>query len=347
MIFFLISVPVLARENTDVIVMKNGDRMTGQIKGFNAGVLYLELEYVDGTMKVQWSKVARLESKHQFIVETQEGSKYTGTIKGAEGSSGKPMRVQVIPRAEEAIDIDESKITQLDQTSARLWQRANGALNFGTTYSKGEEATQYNLSSQTEYLQERWRAEANFSSNFSSSTGSSATTRNELDLGAFHLLPWRQYFYGGLASFLQSSEQGIQRQTNLGGGIGRYLKNNNHFKLSVLGGLAWQNTSYQQSFAQSTVGGPRQNVAAAMITANLKLSTFKKTNLSVMTSVFPALSQPGRIFVNTNATYYIKLFGNLSWNFSLYGDWDNRAPRALPGSDYGTSSGVTWTFGNR
>jgi hypothetical protein len=51
--------------------------------------------------------------------------------------------------------------------------------------------------------------------------------------------------------------------------------------------------------------------------------------------------------VNTNASYYIKLFSDLSWNFSFYGNWDNQPPPTLSGSDYGTSSGLSWTFGTR
>jgi hypothetical protein len=48
-----------------------------------------------------------------------------------------------------------------------------------------------------------------------------------------------------------------------------------------------------------------------------------------------------------NASYYIKLTGKLSWNVSFYGNWDNRPPDGLSGSDYGSSSGLSWTFGNR
>ena len=61
----------------------------------------------------------------------------------------------------------------------------------------------------------------------------------------------------------------------------------------------------------------------------------------------PGISEPGRIRANTNASYYIKLFSDLSWNFSFYGNWDNQPPPTLSGSDYGTSSGLSWTFGNR
>ena len=37
---FLLTTPLFARDSTDVIVMKNGDHLTGEIKGLNAGVLY-------------------------------------------------------------------------------------------------------------------------------------------------------------------------------------------------------------------------------------------------------------------------------------------------------------------
>jgi hypothetical protein len=83
-----------------------------------------------------------------------------------------------------------------------------------------------------------------------------------------------------------------------------------------------------------------------MIAADIKLFTFKKTNLGATTILLPAFSDPGRVRFNTNATYYLKLFSNLSWNLSFYGNWDNRPPAGFSGSDYGTSSGLSWTFGN-
>jgi hypothetical protein len=64
----LATVPLFARESTDVIVMKNGDRMTGQVKSLDGGVLSVSLDYVSGTISVDWSKVARLESSQLFVV---------------------------------------------------------------------------------------------------------------------------------------------------------------------------------------------------------------------------------------------------------------------------------------
>jgi hypothetical protein len=51
--------------------------------------------------------------------------------------------------------------------------------------------------------------------------------------------------------------------------------------------------------------------------------------------------------LNTNATYFIKVVNDLSWNVSLYGSWDSRPPATFPKSDYDSSSGLSWTFGNR
>jgi hypothetical protein len=213
----------------------------------------------------------------------------------------------------------------------------------GSTYSKGNGATQYNLGTQTEYVRERWNAGANFSSNLSSSKGTTVSTRNDLQLNVSRLLRWDNYFYSGLDSFLQSSVQGITLQSTLGAGIGRYLKNTNHANISLLGGIAWQNTNYKPSIIPQSA----QNLAVAVIEAEVKLFRFNKTNLNVTATLLPAISEPGRVHFNTNAAYYVKLFSNLKWNISFYGNWDNRPPTGLSGSDYGSSSGLSWTFGNK
>jgi hypothetical protein len=40
-------------------------------------------------------------------------------------------------------------------------------------------------------------------------------------------------------------------------------------------------------------------------------------------------------------------WGKVDWNFTFYGNWDNRPPPGFTRSDYGTTSGLSWTFGNR
>jgi hypothetical protein len=88
-----------------------------------------------------------------------------------------------------------------------------------------------------------------------------------------------------------------------------------------------------------------QNLATALICSEFKLFRFSKTSLDATATLLPALSDPGRVRFSADAAYYIKIFGDLKWNVSFYGNWDNKPPAGLSGSDYGTSSGLSWTFG--
>jgi hypothetical protein len=338
-LLLVLAAPLEARHSTDLIVLANGDHMTGEIKGLSKGVLRIDLDYVDGTISVQWSKVARVESKQLFIVEAQDGSLYTGTLAT---SPGPPNRIEV-GETQAKILIEQSQVVQLEETSATFLQRWSGEIDLGIVYSKGNNAIQNTLGTEVAYQRERWGARAAYNSSLSSNSGSATSTRNQLDLTGYHLLRWKNYYYGGLASFLQSTVQGISLQTTLGGGIGRYLKNTNLAKISVLGGIALQRTNYESSIA--AVG--TQQVGAGLIATNLSIFVFKKTNLSLSAYLIPSFTDHGRVRFNTNASYYLKLFNNFSWNFSFYGNWDTRPPGNFAGADYGYSSGVKWTFGYR
>jgi hypothetical protein len=216
-------------------------------------------------------------------------------------------------------------------------------MGIGFTYSKGNQSAQYNLSSDIYYPRERWGAGASYSSTLTSSSGSSASVRNDINVTAQRLLRWNNWYNMGLADFLQSSEQGIALSSTFGGGIGRYFKNTGHTTFTVMAGPAWQRINYQPA----TGHGTSENVTSGLIGTNLKLLYFDKTTLTVNAYLFPAISDLGRLHFNLNTSYYVRLRGNLKWNITFYGNWDNRPPAGFSASDYGSSSGVSWTFGNR
>ncbi|MEG9435437.1 DUF481 domain-containing protein [Edaphobacter sp. HDX4] len=335
--------PLYARDKTDVLIMNNGDRVTCEIKGLDASVLYVSVDYIDGTASVDWSKVRHLESKQLFIVKTQNGSVYTGTLSTADTGGDRPVRIGIAEAAEKNVVIERQRIVNINQTSDRFLQRFNGSINSGLIYSKGNESTQYTLGTQVSYPRERWSAGASFDSTLAGSTGVSTSTRNNASLDVRHLLDRNNWFYIGIGNWLQSSEQDIQLQSNIGGGIGRYIKNSNHATIAVAGGLAWQSTEYSPS---AEIQGAQQ-IVLGMAAADLEFFKFDKSKLAVKANVFPALSNPGRVYTNTNMSYYLKFFGNFTWNLSFYGNWDNQPPKHSAGSNYGASSGLGWTFGNK
>jgi hypothetical protein len=338
-----LAAPLFAREKSDVIIMRNGDRITCEIKGLDADTLFISVDYILSTQSVDWSKVDHVESKQLFIVKTQNGLVYSGSISTPETPGGRPVKIEILePTDHTKVQVDKISVVKMDETSSNFWQRFNGDIGLGFIYNKGNQSAQYNLNSEVNYPRPRWAASASYNSTLSSSTGTNPATRNELNLNALRLLRWNNWYYTGLADFLQSSVQGIQLQTTFGAGVGRYLKNSNHATISVTGGVAWQRINYLETVLPATT----QDVTSALIGAQVKLFWFNKTNLEISNYLLPALSEPGRVHYTLNTAYYVKLWSNLTWNISFYGNWDNRPPPGFVGSDYGSSSGLSWTFGN-
>ena len=65
-----LAAPLFARNKSDVIIMRNGDRITCEIKGLDADTLFISVDYILSTQSVDWSKVDHVESKQLFIVKT-------------------------------------------------------------------------------------------------------------------------------------------------------------------------------------------------------------------------------------------------------------------------------------
>lgn len=339
----LLASPLLARMNNDVIHMKNGDRITCEIKGLHSNTLYVSVPYVLGTLSVDWSKVDHLESKQLFIVKTRDGTVYTGALSTVQTSSERLSQMEILEAPESKVTLERQTVVELSETARGFWQRLNGQIGTGFTYSKGNESVQYNLNSDLSYPRERWSAGVSYSSNLTSNSGSSPSHRNEVVFSAQRLLRWNNWYYTGLADFLQSSVQGIQLQSTFGGGIERYIRNTGSTAFAIYGGLAWQKIDYQEAILPVST----QQVTSGLIGTNLRLFRFDRTTLTVKANFLPAISQPGRLHFNLKSTYYVKLWGKLDWNFTVYDTWDNRPPPGFASSDYGTTSGISLTFGNR
>src|SRR6201998_2094203 len=127
-IFFAATL-LYSREKTDVLVMTNGDRMTCEVKGLDAGVLYVSFDYIDGTSSVDWSKVSRLESKQLFVVKTEDGSVYTGELRTEETEANRPVQIKVLLAEQEEV-VNRSQVVSMIATSDKFWNRFNGEVSF-------------------------------------------------------------------------------------------------------------------------------------------------------------------------------------------------------------------------
>ena len=64
----------------DTITFENGDRLTGRIKRLDRGELVLEVPVADGDVRVDWARVATVDSQRVFQFQTIEGVRFLGRI---------------------------------------------------------------------------------------------------------------------------------------------------------------------------------------------------------------------------------------------------------------------------
>ena len=269
--FLVLPLSMVARTKTDVVVMKNGDHLTGEIKGLSEGVLYLDMEYILGTSSVQWSKVEHLESEQLFLVKTEEGSVYTGTLSTADTADSRPVQIQVAETSGAQVVINRTHVVEMDTTSDQFFQRFNGYIDTGISTQRATKQPNTTWAPRSHIRENAGGRELALSPRYRPVLARAPPHEISLNVDAFRLMRWNNWFYEGLGTFLQSTEQAILRQGTYGGGVGRYLKNTDRARITLLGGVAGQDTEYRRNLNS-------QSLASGLVAANLQFFWFNKTN---------------------------------------------------------------------
>ena len=87
-LILLVVSAALAKEVDDVVVLKNGDRLTGEIKGLQSGELRIKADYMAESVRLDWAKVERLESKSTFMIWLVDGKLVTDVMRLLPKDSG-------------------------------------------------------------------------------------------------------------------------------------------------------------------------------------------------------------------------------------------------------------------
>jgi len=328
-----------ARAKKDVIQFTNGDRITCEIIKLEKGYLYVKLEYVDGTVAMDWSKIVHIESPQSFVVADKAGKRYTGSLQTVTTEdSPEKLAIQVTGSTLSPI-VPGKEVVELDRTDTSFLQNLHGGVNVGLNFTKQQSRTQYNFQSNALYQRTKWEAAANFQSTFSGG-GDLSNLRNDLQLNGQRQLRSPRNFYTGLAEFLQSNEQQLDLRITLGGAIGHVFSKTNNSLVTAYGGADWNRERYS---AQATVGQTGDS-AEALLGTQLNFFRFKTTNFLVTATVYPSLTDLGRTRFDLNTSLKLRIAKDLYWNFGYYLNFDSRPPQSLPKTDYGSTSSLGWTF---
>jgi hypothetical protein len=106
--------PLSAREKTDVLVMPNGDRLTCEIKSLSSGTLSISLDYASGTVSIDWDKVDHIESMQLFLVKTQDGLVYSGSLSTPATPGARP-KIKVLEPSRRKIELVQDNVINMEE----------------------------------------------------------------------------------------------------------------------------------------------------------------------------------------------------------------------------------------
>lgn len=326
-----------AKNTDDVVVLKNGDRLTGEIKGLQRGELKFKADYMAEAVRLDWSKIERIESKSTFIISLVDGKLFTSVMRMLPSNSDQVPNFIIGP-SQDGLRVPQLDVVRILPADPRFWQRLEGSIDFGLSFTSGNDQYQTNLTATTTYRTGKHSFTASIDSAFSGQPEGDSTTRKQFTFDYRKQLTQR-FYVGSLFDLLQSDQQSLNLRTSIGGLVGVNLRQTESSRLSVFGGAVGTRENY------STVLGKREITNAdALAGVDLNIFRFKTTDISSRFSLFPSLTTPGRMRLQTTSDLRIKIVKDLYWGFHLYENFDSKPPVRADKNDLGVSTSLGWKF---
>jgi putative salt-induced outer membrane protein YdiY len=321
----------------DVVVMKNGDHFTGEVKRLRDGLLYVETDYVSGNIGLDWNQVQSVQSTAIYRIVLNNGHRLEGKIEKEPPESGKPDDI-LIHEASGEVQVASVEVATIDTKKPTFWRQLQGQLDMGYSFTSGNSQSTLNADSSVAYRATGWEAGVVFDSTFNGQSGGSKTNREDLQATSAKFLNRNSYLLG-LSDFLHSSQQDLDLRSTLGGGYGRYIKRTTNSNFSWLAGAVYTHEDFNTLVSQPS----DQNVEAVLgLQYNVVRFNFGEFDSQLLT--FPGLTDSGRLRVTTNNSLTIKLRNNFHLSFTFWDNFDSRPPVTARKNELGISSGIGWSF---
>jgi putative salt-induced outer membrane protein YdiY len=328
--------PVVAAPKTDIVVLINGDRITGEIKGLEYNRLRFSTDHM-GTIYIEWDKIARVQSDQYLLLERSDGVRYYGQL--VEGDEDGRLQVYRGDARSTPEDVAMASVVRAQPIAGGdLIDRLDGYVSAGLDFTKASRQRSLDfaggLSSRTRVRQWSLDGSANVTDD------SAGETSERYQLGG----SWRQFrqgrdFYLGFGGMDRNSELDLDLRTLVGAGYGRYFVQSNRSEWVGGVGLAYSNENY--------TGGQRFNSLEAALTTAFSIFRydFPETDIGGSLTVLPSLTKSGRYRAETDLRAKYEFVDDLYFELKFYGSYDSQPPSEnTEKSDYGVVTSLGYSF---
>lgn len=334
---FVCGPTTFAKHTDDLVVLKNGDRMTGEIKGLQRGELKIKADYMAEAVRLDWTRIDRIESKSTFIIGLVDGKLFTDIMRLLPGNSDEIPNF-LIGMPDKAVRVHQSDVLRIIPIEPGFWKRLEGSIDFGLSYTSGNDQYQTQLNATTTYRTGAHSFTTAIESSFSGQPEGDSTSRKQFTFD-YRKQMTERFFVGGLFDLLQSDQQSLKLRTSAGGLAGLNLRQTERSRFSILGGVIGTRENYA-----ALIGTPKSTNADALAGLEYTTFRFKTTDITTRLSLFPSLTTPGRTRLQATSDMRIKIVKDLYWGFHVYENFDSNPPVRADKNDFGLSTSLGWKF---
>jgi len=303
-----------AHDKTDVVTLKNGDRFTGEIKGVAEETLEFGTDAA-GTIKLEWTHVANVTSTFTYEVEVTTGERFFGSFEASDqtgellivGDGGK----HTIPLSE---------VFSITPIGRGFWNRLDGNVNLGFSYTQSNRAVQYSLSAATHYQNRKYLGSGQLNSIFNTQEGVDSTKQQYLGFRLTRTLKKVSGVYGVFQ--LQSNpDQGFNLRSVIGGGYDRFLVHRQNEYFIVNAGLVYD---------REEIVGSSQVDNSAEVTLGLQFANFSldkpSRTITVAFDTFTNITGASRFRAQLSFNLTWEIVNNFNLGITLLDSYDSRPP---------------------
>jgi len=329
----LFSSPAAHAEKTDIVVLKNGDKITGEVKSLERGKLSFSTDSM-GTVSIEWEDIEAVLSETGQAVELTNGQRFYGPLQKSDNTE----MVQIATE-EGTVGVGVLDVVTMYPVEAGFWDRLDLGVSVGFSWDKASSVGKYSIGADVEYRLPKSISSANFSSEVTTQ-GDGLSTTSRANLSGQHLrFRPNKRFTAWFGNAEKNDELGIKLRTLAGVGYGWVPIRSNRKMLMFTGGID-VNREYPAE------GETETNLEAVGM---LSYDYFKYSNperrFGTTLTVFPSLTDWGRVRADFKTQLDIEFVSDFFWVMSLYANYDSDPlSENASSSDYGINSSLRYKF---
>lgn len=321
-----------ASSRTDVVMLGNGDRFTGEITRLSRGRLELKTDDA-GTIDIEWDKIVSVEAGRRFEIITSNGRRLLGAFR-----RGRERFLSIVTD-EGVVTLPLLEVTDIVPVGASFWSRLDGSFDAGFNYTRSSGIATTTLGAATSFRKPSFVAQMTFSSTVTqNSTDATGDDRAALEL-SYLRYRGRRRFVSSTFRLENNERLGIVLRTQLAGQVGLRVVNTNRTDFSIGGGLVVND--------EQPVDEPARQNIEGLVGMSMAFNTYDrpKTDITASFQYYPSFSDWGRQRLQLDSSIRRELLKDFYTALTVFDTFDSAPPN--PGSlrnDVGVVVSIGWSY---